>query len=128
MARAFEEEGFSVSLNDPYAGGYITAHYGALLARAGKIAVQMGKLLPSRSPVLDNRRPYISPAASRTSPTGNTTRYELSWLLYASDERISELVAMKDSAPSNYPVLDIRCPYTFWSSSHITRYSLSALL
>jgi N-formylglutamate amidohydrolase len=38
---AFEEEGFSVSLNDPYAGGFITATYGRRLVRERKVAIQV---------------------------------------------------------------------------------------
>jgi N-formylglutamate amidohydrolase len=37
----FEEFRFSVSINHPYSGGYITTHYGAELADRGKIAVQI---------------------------------------------------------------------------------------
>lgn len=38
---AFEQEGFSVSLNDPYAGGFIATTYGLRLAEAGKMAIQI---------------------------------------------------------------------------------------
>jgi N-formylglutamate amidohydrolase len=41
MAKCFEDQGLSVSLNQPYAGGYITRHYGALLAEQGRMAVQI---------------------------------------------------------------------------------------
>jgi N-formylglutamate deformylase len=37
----FEDAGFSVSLNRPYAGGYITTHYGSSLSQKGKIAFQI---------------------------------------------------------------------------------------
>lgn len=37
----FEEAGFSVSVNRPYAGGFITTHYGEYLSRLGKWAVQI---------------------------------------------------------------------------------------
>jgi N-formylglutamate deformylase len=37
----FEEEGFSVSVNRPYAGGFITTNYGEYLSGLGKIAVQI---------------------------------------------------------------------------------------
>jgi N-formylglutamate deformylase len=37
----FEEEGFSVSVNRPYAGGFITTHYGERLSKVGKMAVQI---------------------------------------------------------------------------------------
>jgi N-formylglutamate amidohydrolase len=39
--RAFEDLGFSVSINRPYSGGYITTHYGQTLASRGKQAVQI---------------------------------------------------------------------------------------
>lgn len=39
--RAFEAQGFSVSLNDPYRGGHITNHYGALLQPGGRFAMQI---------------------------------------------------------------------------------------
>lgn len=38
---AFEHSGFSVSVNDPYSGGYITKHYGERLAKEGKWALQV---------------------------------------------------------------------------------------
>jgi N-formylglutamate amidohydrolase len=38
---AFQRAGFSVSINDPYAGGFITTHYGQELAGTGRIAVQI---------------------------------------------------------------------------------------
>jgi len=41
MKAAFKESGFSVSINDPYAGGFITTHYGQKYARKGKISVQI---------------------------------------------------------------------------------------
>ena len=41
MGRAFEEAGFSVSMNRPFSGGYITAHYGRELIGRGKTAVQI---------------------------------------------------------------------------------------
>jgi N-formylglutamate deformylase len=41
MKQAFEKVGFTVSLNYPYAGGFITSHYGQLLAHLGKMAIQI---------------------------------------------------------------------------------------
>ena len=41
IKEAFQEAGFSVSINDPYAGGFITTHYGQKYARMGKISVQI---------------------------------------------------------------------------------------
>lgn len=41
MKEAFETQGFSVSINDPYAGGYIVNHYGQKYAAAGLMAVQI---------------------------------------------------------------------------------------
>ena len=41
MAEAFERQGFSVSLNLPYSGGFITRHYGPSLSAEGKFAVQI---------------------------------------------------------------------------------------
>ncbi|MBN1104801.1 MAG: N-formylglutamate amidohydrolase [Deltaproteobacteria bacterium] len=41
MKRIFEEQGFSVSINRPYAGGFITTHYGRELVGVGKMAVQI---------------------------------------------------------------------------------------
>jgi N-formylglutamate amidohydrolase len=38
---AFQRAGFSVSINDPYAGGFITTHYGLALTDTGRIAVQI---------------------------------------------------------------------------------------
>ncbi len=41
MASEFREEGFSVSMNDPYPGGFITTHYGRILREKRKFAVQV---------------------------------------------------------------------------------------
>lgn len=41
LADALESQGLSVSLNSPYAGGYITREYGAALGRQGKAALQI---------------------------------------------------------------------------------------
>jgi N-formylglutamate amidohydrolase len=41
ISEAFEGAGFSVALNDPYPGGFITAYHGGTLARTKKIAVQI---------------------------------------------------------------------------------------
>jgi len=37
----FQDAGFSVSLNDPYTGGFITTYYGAIYAPAGIMAIQI---------------------------------------------------------------------------------------
>ncbi|MFH1351165.1 MAG: N-formylglutamate amidohydrolase [Pseudomonadota bacterium] len=41
MKEAFEKSGFSVSINHPYSGGFITTHYGEELVGRGKMAVQI---------------------------------------------------------------------------------------
>jgi len=41
MKQVFEMAGFSVSLNFPYAGGFIITHYGSALAARGKMALQI---------------------------------------------------------------------------------------
>ena len=41
MKQIFETAGFSVSLNNPYAGGFIVSHYGPALAANDKIALQI---------------------------------------------------------------------------------------
>jgi len=41
MKEVLEGKGFSVSINHPYAGGFITTHYGEELASSGKMAVQI---------------------------------------------------------------------------------------
>jgi len=41
IKEAFERAGFSVSLNDPYPGGFITKYHGTKLTGTGKIAVQI---------------------------------------------------------------------------------------
>lgn len=41
MKGVFEKSGFSVSINKPYSGGFITSHYGAHLVKQGKMAVQI---------------------------------------------------------------------------------------
>jgi N-formylglutamate amidohydrolase len=40
-SEAFQRSGFSVSINQPYSGGYITTHYGNTFAGDGKMAVQI---------------------------------------------------------------------------------------
>ena len=41
MKEILKESGFSVSINQPYSGGFITTHYGHELVDKGKMAVQM---------------------------------------------------------------------------------------
>jgi N-formylglutamate deformylase len=41
MKEILNESGFSVSVNQPYSGGFITTHYGHELVERGKMAVQM---------------------------------------------------------------------------------------
>jgi N-formylglutamate amidohydrolase len=41
MKEAFIQEGFSVSGNFPYAGGFVTIHYGSRICLEGKAAVQI---------------------------------------------------------------------------------------
>jgi N-formylglutamate deformylase len=41
MKTSLEGEGFSVSLNSPYSGGFITAHYGRTLMQGERFAVQI---------------------------------------------------------------------------------------
>lgn len=41
VKRVFEDSGFSVSINRPYSGGYITTHYGRFLSDKGKMALQV---------------------------------------------------------------------------------------
>lgn len=41
ISAAFQRAGFSVSINDPYSGGFITTHYGRALTGTGRIAVQI---------------------------------------------------------------------------------------
>ena len=41
MKEAFNTSGFSVSMNHPYSGGFITTHYGHDLVTEGKMAVQL---------------------------------------------------------------------------------------
>ena len=41
MKEILRESGFSVSVNQPYTGGFITTHYGHELIARGKMAVQM---------------------------------------------------------------------------------------
>jgi N-formylglutamate amidohydrolase len=41
MKQIFQTAGFSVSLNVPYAGGFIVTHYGPALAQNGKMALQI---------------------------------------------------------------------------------------
>ena len=58
MKEAFEERGFSVSINYPYSGGFITLNYGALLVKTGRVAVQ----------IEINQDLYIEPLGKRFQP------------------------------------------------------------
>ena len=41
LKEIFEKKGFTVSINVPYSGGFITTHYGAAFAKRGGIALQI---------------------------------------------------------------------------------------
>ena len=41
ISTIFQRSGFSVSINEPYTGGFILTHYGQELARTGRIALQI---------------------------------------------------------------------------------------
>ena len=41
LSEVFQAEGFRVAVNDPYAGGYITTHYGPRLRKRGGFAIQI---------------------------------------------------------------------------------------
>jgi N-formylglutamate deformylase len=41
ICRCFAEAGFSVGVNDPYAGGFITVHYGTKLSAQDRFALQV---------------------------------------------------------------------------------------
>ena len=41
MKQVFQKAGFTVSINVPYAGGFIVTHYGPALAQNGKMALQI---------------------------------------------------------------------------------------
>jgi N-formylglutamate amidohydrolase len=58
MKEAFQSTGFSVAINVPYAGGFITTHYGRNYTRTGKIAVQ----------IEINQDLYLAPATVRPLP------------------------------------------------------------
>ena len=58
MKALLENEGFSVSLNKPYTGGFITRHYGPKLMPGGGVAVQMEV----------NQGMYVDAGARRPSP------------------------------------------------------------
>ena len=56
MKEVLEESGFSVSINHPYAGGFITTHYGEELFSKGKMAVQIEI---NQSLYMDNTNPGV---------------------------------------------------------------------
>ena len=58
MKEAFEKAGYSVSLNDPYPGGFITNYYGKKFASARKIVVQ----------IEINQNLYVEHTRKRLSP------------------------------------------------------------
>lgn len=58
IKEAFQRAGFSVSLNDPYPGGFITNYYGEKFASEGKITVQ----------IEINQDLYLKPARKQPSP------------------------------------------------------------
>jgi len=41
LKEIFERWGFTVSINRPYSGGYITTHYGEEMIKSGKFAIQI---------------------------------------------------------------------------------------
>ncbi len=60
FAQCFERAGLSVSLNQPYRGGYITRHYGGSLAPQGRFALQIEL---NKSRYLDGRGLVLKPRA-----------------------------------------------------------------
>ena len=58
MKMAFEKKGLSVSINDPYAGGFIMKNYGQKFVSSGKMSVQ----------IEINQNLYIDPSSGRISP------------------------------------------------------------
>lgn len=58
VKEAFEQSGFSVSINHPYAGGFITTCYGQRLVREGKFALQ----------IEINQDLYMIPSGKRPDP------------------------------------------------------------
>ena len=58
MKEVFQRAGFSVSMNDPYPGGFITNYYGERFAGAGKITVQ----------IEINQDLYLEPTRLQPSP------------------------------------------------------------
>ncbi len=59
-AAAFASQGFSVSLNEPYRGGYIVNHYGSLLQKSGRFALQIEM----------NQKLYADPGEKDIDPQG----------------------------------------------------------
>ncbi len=59
MKRVFEDNGFSVSINVPYAGGFITTHYGHALVARGKMALQ----------IEINQNLYVEPLTEKIMPS-----------------------------------------------------------
>ena len=58
MKKAFQRAGFSVSINDPYPGGFITNYHGEKFAGAGKTTVQ----------IEINQDLYLDPTHTQPSP------------------------------------------------------------
>lgn len=60
IKKAFHNQGFSVGINSPYRGGFITQHYGKQLMTRGKFAVQIEMnqdlILSSGRNVLNNEK------------------------------------------------------------------------
>jgi N-formylglutamate deformylase len=79
IKKAFTKAGFSVSLNDPYPGGFITAYHGKELTELGKIAVQ----------IEINQDLYLEGTPKRLSPI----RLEKvkGWVMQAFNEMASKL-------------------------------------
>jgi len=74
----FQDACFTVSLNDPYAGGFITTSYGATYAPAGKMAIQ----------IEINQDLYLDPSHIRPHPD---RLKEVKEKIRQSFERIAEL-------------------------------------
>jgi len=59
MKQVFEDAGFSVSLNVPYAGGFIATHYGRTLVANGQMALQ----------IEINQGLYVDPLTEKIMPS-----------------------------------------------------------
>ena len=74
VERALTEFGYSVRRNDPYAGGYITRHYGRPLERVHALQIEVARSLYMDEARIERSPSFASVQADLTSLVEAITR------------------------------------------------------